>query len=832
MNRPLLRRSLVAAAFLSFVIAPSPAGAQAAGASSRGVTAPQKEPVVRAITVKSEGGEISEQYVLGHVALRVGQPFSRDAVASTVRALYGTGKFAQAAVLPKLDPVTGQVDVTVVVEPRPVLVAIEFEGDKSLVEQHVSGFFSDSDPLEGIKVGEPLDPAALRRAEVKLQGELRKKRPFTLLSSKTVPANGGVKAVVAVREGVELKVDQVTVVGASVLKESEVIEGAELNASTWRWWKFSWLSDGGRLNPEEYRRDCQKVRDFYRSQGFLDVEVEDSDPQKSCVVKDVSGGSGWVDVIIRVKEGRRYSVGAISISGNRLGVTDPVFSTESLRKVIDQPSLRRGAHSAKVDRLASSDWFNSEAVEVAADKLKEYYGQMGYLNARVDVARRPNLETGAIDVSFSVEEGQRFTVRALEIQGNTKTRSTVIARELALSPGEVFDLARMRVSEARLRNTQFFEEVRVAPVPTSVPGQSDLRVTVKEGPTGQVSFGAGYSTVEELVGFVEYAEGNFDFSNPDGWWRGGGQKFRLRVSAGNLSNSFEHSFEEPAVWDRDLAAGYTLHRRYSGYRSSTYDVITQGAGVYVRRRVLPTVEARLGYDIRRVEVDNVTAAAPLTVQAENGNPKTISGLTLSLVHDTRDALNFPTKGERVSLTEELAGNGIGGDVDYLKSELRAGKWLLVSREAEQTVSLVGRAGFLTGASASLPFYERFYLGGAYDMRGFDYNQVGEFSTFEGAAYEPVGGLTYGYLSAEYTIKVAENFRLAAFYDHGVVNSSEGDLSFSEANSDWGFGARILLGGAVMRLDFGFPIQATTDPGTGSTVNDTGMRFNFSFGTVF
>ncbi|MFM7208448.1 MAG: outer membrane protein assembly factor, partial [Verrucomicrobiota bacterium] len=422
--------------------------------------------------------------------------------------------------------------------------------------------------------------------------------------------------------------------------------------------------------------------------------------------------------------------------------------------------------------------------------------------------------------------------RALEIQGNTKTRSNVIARELALSPGEVFDLARMRVSEARLRNTQFFEEVRVAPVPTGVPGQSDLRVTVKEGPTGQVSFGAGYSTVEELVGFVEYSEGNFDFSNPDGWWRGGGQKFRLRVSAGNLSNSLEHSFEEPAVWDRDLAAGYSLYRRFSGFRSSAYDVITQGAGVYVRRRVLPTVEARLGYDLRRVQVDNVAASAPATVQAESGNPKSISGVTLSLVHDTRDALNFPTRGERVSLTEELAGNGIGGDVDYLKSELRAGKWFLVSRQAEQTVSVIGRVGLLTGASSTLPFYERFYLGGAYDMRGFDFNQVGELSTFEGAGYEPVGGLSYGYFSAEYTIKVAENFRLAAFYDHGVVNSSEGDLSLSGANSDWGLGARILLGGAVMRLDFGFPIQATSDPATGQTVNDTGMRFNFSFGTVF
>ncbi|MFM9000953.1 MAG: outer membrane protein assembly factor BamA, partial [Opitutia bacterium] len=687
-------------------------------------------------------------------------------------------------------------------------------------------------PLEGVKVGEPIDPAVLRRAEVKLQSDLRKKRPFTLLSSRTVPVAGGSKVVVTVREGVELKVDRVTIEGVSALDEADVVAGAELAASSWRWWKFSWLSDGGRLNPDEYRRDCQKVRDYYRSQGFLAVEVADSDPQKSCVVKDVSGGSGWVDVIIRVKEGRRYSVGAHSLARHRLAAPEPDCTTENLRKVIDQPSLRRGAHPEEVDRLASSQWFNAEAVEVAADKIREYYGQMGYLNTRVDVSRRPNLETGAIDLSFTIEEGQRFTVRALEIQGNTKTRSTVIARELALSPGEVFDLARMRVSEARLRNTQFFEEVRVAPVPTSVPGQSDLRVTVKEGPTGQVSFGAGYSTVEELVGFLEYSEGNFDFSNPDGWWRGGGQKFRLRVSAGNLSNAIEHSFEEPAVWDRDLAAGYSLHRRFTGFRSAAYDVISQGAGVYVRRRVLPTVEARLAYDIRRVQVDNVVATAPASVQAENGNPKTISGLTVSLVHDTRDTLNFPTKGERISLTEELAGNGIGGDVDYLKSELRAGKWFLVSRQAEQTVSLVGRAGFLTGTSASMPFYERFYLGGAYDMRGFDYNRVGQFSTFEGASYEPVGGLTYGYLSAEYTVKVAENFRLAAFYDHGVVNSAEGDLSLSEANSDWGFGARILLGGAVMRLDFGFPIQGTTDPGTGNVINDAGMRFNFSFGTVF
>ena len=279
-----------------------------------------------------------------------------------------------------------------------------------------------------------------------------------------------------------------------------------------------------------------------------------------------------------------------------------------------------------------------------ADKLREYYGQMGYINCSVQVVRRPNLTTGAIDVKFQVEEGQRHTVRAVEIQGNTKTRSTVIARELALGPGEVFDLARTRVSEARLRNTQFFEEVRVTPVPTPVPGQSDLRVTVKEGPTGQVSFGAGYSTVEGLVGFVEYAESNFDFANSEGWYRGDGQKFRVRVSVGSLTNSFEHSFEEPALWERDLAVGYSIERRFAGYASANYSVLSEGISLYARRRIFSNIEGRIGYNLRRMSVENVTAAAPADVVTEaNAGARTISSVSGSLVYDTRDEYNFPTK---------------------------------------------------------------------------------------------------------------------------------------------------------------------------------------------
>ncbi len=824
MNNPPLRRSWLRAACFALALAPLVGAAQ---------TGPgPKDPKVRSIRVKADGAAVSEQFVLGFVALREGQAFSKDAVASTVRSLYATGRFAQASVEPVLDPRTGEVDIVVVVEPRPILKGIEYIGGDGIVGADASWFGGEE--IADVRVGEPLDMAQLRRAEVKLQETLRKKRPFTRVTSQLREAPGGKIAAIIVDEGVELKVDGCVFEGLKAFDRSELLSGAELATSEYRWYKWSWLMGSGRLDPEQYREDCRKIREFYRSRGYLDVQVEEADPQKVCKVKDVKDGSGWLDVVFKIDEGRRYTVGAIAVEGNRLGASDAYFTTEALRKVIAEPSLRRGAHPAEFDKLASGQPFAVPAVEAAADKLKEYYGQVGYINATVQTVRKPDLATGAIDVRFVVEEGQRHTVRAVDIQGNTKTRSTVIARELALGPGEVFDLARTRVSEARLRNTQFFQEVRVTPVPTAVPGQSDLRVSVKEGPTGQVSFGAGFSTVEGLVGFVEYAESNFDFTNPEGWYRGDGQKFRVRISVGNLTNSFEHSFEEPALWERDLAVGYSIERRFAGFASSDYSVLTQGINLYARRRVFGNVEGRVGYNLRQVSVDNVTSTAPAEVVSEAASGgKVISSLTASLIYDTRDEFNFPTRGSRISLSEEIGGNGLGGDVKFLRSELRTGRWFLLSPTAEQTLGVIGRVGLLTGTAGTLPFYERFYLGGAYDMRGFNFNDVGGYDTYDTAfGNEPMGGLTYGYFSLEYTIKAAENLRFAAFYDHGLVNRAETDFGLSESNSNYGVGMRILMGGAVMRLDFGIPLQMTKVPGTNIDVNDGGMKFNFSFGTVF
>jgi len=792
------------------------------------------EPNVRKVTIEVSGtGAVSSAFVLGHVSLQEGAPFSRESASDTVRALYATGRFAQAEVIPTLDPVSGLIDVRIIVEPRPLISAVRFEG--------LNGLEDESDLIEdlGIRAGDALDPSVLSRGRNKAIERLRKNRPFSTIDLRREQSSDGRVAIIAVASLTpSLRVDKITVEGAKQIDEDELLAGAEIKVSNWRWWKLSGLTGGGRLNADDYRQDCERILAYYRAHGFLDVEVGSTDAATQCTVHDVSGDKGWVDVIYRINEGQRYVVGDVKVSGNELGKNEgSPFNTEKLLKLIGNQAEDAGLIGSGVDQLAPGSWYSSAAVEVATDKIRATYGSRGYLDVQIGVVRTPNLSTGAIDVRFEIRESNPSTVRQVLIEGNTKTRTTVIARELALAPGDLFDLQAARRTESRLRNTRFFESVRVTPVPTPIPDQRDMLIALKEGPTGMVSFGAGFSSVEQLVGFVEYSEGNFDAFNPEGWFRGGGQKFRLRVSAGNLSNSIEHSFEEPALWERDLAVGYNIYQRFAGYQSSYYDINTRGFDVYARRNIFG-IQSRLSVGARSVELTSVnTAVVTPDVILESGKKRSIPEITLSLVRDTRDEFTFPTRGYRVALTNTLAGGWLGGDVDYLKTDLRMGRWFLISREANQTISFYARAGTYQ-PNASVPFYERQELGGAYDLRGFKYNYVGAPDTFQTGStttlYQPVGGLSYGLFTAEYTIQASDTLRWALFTDWGFVNKEANDFSTSNMNGDYGIGLRILLGGAVLRLDFGFPLSPTTvqTPTGPQTVNDNGMQLNFSFGTSF
>src|SRR5439155_18763411 len=164
-------------------------------------------------------------------------------------------------------------------------------------------------------------------------------------------------------------------------------------------------------------------------------------------------------------------------------------------------------------------------------------GSHGYIDSVVLARKNPNVQTGTMDLLFEVQEGGKSFIEKIEIKGNTKTKDRVIRRELSVAPGEVFDMVKVKLSKQRLEGTQLFEAVDTQPEPTDVPNRKNLLVAVKEGTTGHLSFGAGFSSVDSILGFVEVTQGNFDLFNPP-WFMGGGQKLRLKVQIGARREDF------------------------------------------------------------------------------------------------------------------------------------------------------------------------------------------------------------------------------------------------------------------------------------------------------
>ena len=484
-------------------------------------------------------------------------------------------------------------------------------------------------------------------------------------------------------------------------------------------------------------------------------------------------------------------------------------------------------------KIETGEPYSPTLLSEERNRLRKKYGEKGYLDARVRAIRTPNLETNQIDLRFEITENNKFTVNSIKVRGNEKTKTIAIIRELALAPGETFDLLRMETSEARLRNTRFFEKVTLddEPIASQDPELQNTRrnlvVDVKEGRTGHVSFGVGFSTLEKAMMFAEFRQGNFDIMK----WRsphrlqGDGQKFRLRLKLGSRSNEARLAIEEPWFLNRRVAAGFEVFREKSDYYSSYYNEMRAGFEVYFRKRLFELVEGRAFYSFEDVVIDDVSTSAPSFIREED---LTISKVGLTLSRDTRDSILFPSEGSIVSLRKEFAGGIFGGDAEYGRLELQGARFFQTFDPMEQVLSISGRTGTLgrfNGEDADVPFFEKFFLGGPYNLRGWDYRDAG----VNPSVNEPEGGNSYSYASLEYTFKVADPLRLALFYDGGFLRA--GDFKLAPGNGhegwhdNWGFGVRIMVMGMPLRLDLGFPI---TDP------SDTGgsPQFHFSGGSRF
>ncbi len=731
--------------------------------------------VVKSIDVQYVGQQtVSPERILSHMSTRVGGKLSMGQVDEDVKSLYASGDVESVRIL--ADKVAGGVNLIVVAQTRAVYGGSDFVGN-TLIETSKLAKKVD------LKLNKPIDEAVLKTAREEIQEMYRKKgfAEATVTYAISAPSSEGYSRVVfTVNEGSQGVLRNIEFVGNSAFKSSELKEQMSQKERT----LLTMFKKAGASDAETLAQDTRAIEDFYRDHGYLNARVTN--------VSRVRVDAKYVDAVITIDEGQTYVVDSMAIKG----ITVLNMQSDVM------PYLKTAAGSTFEGTKLKDD------IKVITDQ----YGVRGYAEARV-VPRLEDAGNGQVRVVLDVTEGRAYKIGQIHIEGNDKTKDTVIRRELPLEPGQMFDTAKTDVTRRRLENMNYFSNVEVMPVDTSYLDEKDLLIRVVEKPTGTINFGAGFSSIDNLTGFFEVTQSNFDLFN----WKnftGGGQRFRFSVRAGSERKDVSLSITEPWFLGHRLAFTAEAFYRDLLFLSDQYDQTNYGAAFSFRKSVGEFTYIVADYRAEQIEIDARPTASPAFL-AEDGEFFK-SSVGAKIVRDSRDSVFLPRKGNRLSAGFEFV--GLGGDVDDNIATVTAAQYYTFPGDV--ILSLNGE--FAHSADGD-HLFTRHFLGGANTLRGFDYRDVGPRDPVSG---EVLGGRTSWYGTAEITFPIVDKVRFATFYDVGEVSDGPLGTIGGGLNSDWGIGLRLfVLGSAPVRLDYAFPLQ--TD-----AWNDGGGRFQFTMGATF
>ena len=599
---------------------------------------------------------------------------------------------------------------------------------------------------------------------------------------------GVVDLLIEVDEGIKIGIKEIQFMGNHTIDDEKL--HAILNQKQKNW--LSVFTDAGRYYPEFEEGDLYALKSLYMNNGFLDVRItkvhlDSSEPQRSVMT-------------YQIDEGRRYQISSFLVSGVES------FESSELEKRI---------------RLLSGQVASFEGIEAGREAIRSYYGNRGYVNTRVEAIHETDALAGLVKINYVVQEGNKGTLARVEITGNERTLDEVIRRELVVSPGEEYNRSRLRASENRLRNLNYFETVTITPNMSEKPNEYNVLVKVKEKPTGQFNAGVGVSSVDSLVGFVELSQGNF---NAKSWPPvGGGQKFQVRAQLGTRRNDLELSFTEPWFLDRKLSFGANAYHRESRYFSDVYDQKTDGVRFSLGQPLTKNMRHSLGYSFEQFEVFNVASTASEAIKFEAGK-RLASNIDYTISYDSRDRFFAATRGNRTILKPYLSGGPLGAETDIYGLQIKTTHHTPLIWDMIFTTRAQFEAVDTFGDSDFVPIFDRQFLGGSYTLRGYEYREVGP---RESEGRDSIGGNSYAFASIELTTPLWDNVRGAIFYDWGFVNAESWDFDPAKYNDNYGFGLRLQLPGFPLQLDYAWPISYHEDRG------ETGKpRFNFLMGHTY
>jgi outer membrane protein insertion porin family len=758
--------------------------------------------IVRDVQVVYKGAAtLDANRVKAQMATRVGEPYTDESVERDIRTLYATGSVENVDI--QAVNVDGGVRVVVTLSGRGGIGEINFLGN---------GAF-DNDKLRKeieVKVGDPVDDAKLTTAQQKIR-ELYEKKGFSdvLVTYDVAPSTkeGFSSVLFKIEEGSRGLIGDIRFEGNNAIS-SRTLKGKikSKEKTFYRLW-----GKVGKLDNQTVIDDVKIIEQAFQDEGYVYVKVgyrREPIDEKS------------TSLIFEINEGGKFDVASVDLQG----IT--VFTKDELT-----PAIR------------TESGFAYSGTDVRGDEkmILDYYGSRGYADARVDT-QLTDAGPGKLNVVYAVTEGTKSFIRKVNISGNMKTKDEVIRRELPFAPGDPLNTVQLETAQTTLENMNYFEgkgeanPLTIRPVATEVDGFKDVEVNVAEKPTGSVNFGAGFSSVDSLVGFVDVTQTNFDISDW-GDFRGAGQRFNMNLRYGIRTSSFNTSWTEPWFLGQKLALTVSLFYQNLFYLSNRYDQINAGASVGLRKPIGQHAYLEGTYTLQQTTIDvdqGPSDNATQLIRDEDGD-YLVSKLELNFVHDTRDSVFITRKGHKFEAG--LLAAGLGGDVEVFGGNI--GGQQFFNLPGDTILSFEGMARWVEGwGDSDVPIFERQFLGGAYNLRGFDYRDAGP----KDSVGEPIGGNMSLFGSIEYSFPIVEKVRGAVFWDVGMVQSdltaatgSTGGvrnggpiIGDGEIYSNVGIGVRMFLPVGPIRLDLGLPIMKPSDD---EFAGDS-PRFQFNMGYRF
>jgi outer membrane protein insertion porin family len=614
--------------------------------------------------IRVEGNKrVEPETVRSYLTFTAGDAYDPAQIDESLKALFATGLFQDVRI--RREGST----VVVVVEENPIVARVAFEGNREVEDDTLAS--------EVQLKARAVYTRARVQADVQRILDVYRRQGYyaAAVNPKIINLdNNRIDVVFEINEGPTTKIRAINFIGNEAFSDSQlrfVISTTQTNL-------LSFLKGTNIYDPDRLSLDRELLRQFYLKNGYADARI------LSATADLDRDGRGFF-VTFTISEGERYRFGAIDVESAL-----PSLNVDALR----------GSILTRAGRV-----YNAEKVEKTVEALTIAVSQQGYAFGQV----RPRFErdeaTHTMGIVYVIEEGPRIYIERINVVGNFRTEDKVIRREFRLAEGDAYNRLLVEAARKRLRGLGFFKSVDIDTDPGSAPDRVVLTVKVEEQPTGELSFGAGYSTSEGVIGDVSITERNL---------MGKGQYVRLGFSGSLERAQVDFAFTEPRFLDRNMAAGFDAFYKTVDLTSvASFSERDAGGDVRLGFPIADNTQLGLRYKFENEDIFNVSSNASLAVKQSEGSVN-VSSIGYTVAYDTRNLPQSPTSGVFASFSQDFA--GIGGDVDYLRSVADARGYYPITNK----LTLVGRVqgGDILGwGGQDVRLTDLFFKGGE-TIRGF------------------------------------------------------------------------------------------------------------------